>query len=87
MKQTQNTEIKIMEKAKPEWTGNFTPKMHQRVRVKVNSLGFGRITGFFDECGWKGVIVTLEDAPEWHKRQRNNDPRSWVFGREIELVD
>jgi len=33
------------------------------------------------------VIVTLEDAPEWHKRQRNNDPRSWVFGREIELVD
>jgi hypothetical protein len=53
----------------------------------VNSLGFGRITGFFEECGWKGVIVTLEDAPEWHKRQRNNDPRSWVFGREIELVD
>jgi len=76
-----------MEKAKPEWTGNFTPKMNQRVRVKVNGLGFGRIAGFFEECGFQGVIVTLENAPDWHKRQRNNDPQAWVFGREMELVD
>lgn len=67
-----------------KWTGTFTPKKHQRVNVRMNGLGVGRIAGFFEECGFQGVIVKLEDAPDWHKRANNGDPHAWVFGREIE---
>ncbi len=70
---------------KLKWSGTFEPKKHQRVRV-LGGFGFGRITGFFEEHGFRGVIVALEDAPEWHKRQQNNDPEVWVFGMEIELA-
>lgn len=79
-------------KPRSAWSGNFVPHMHQRVNVHCNGLGPGRITDFFfeeDHEGtlWQGVEVRLEDRPDWHKRQRPNDPIVYVFGLEVSLIE
>jgi len=66
------------------WSGSFEPAKGQAVTVKMNGLGAGVITDFFFEAGWKGVVVKLSNAPEWHQRQCP-DGLAYVFGRECIL--
>ncbi len=72
------------------WSGYFTPRKHQRVNTP--GLGPGRITDFFFEPDhegtlWQGVVVHLENPPEWHKRQNPDDPFAYLFGIEVSLID
>ena len=45
--------------------------------------------GFFQEAGWIGVIVSADDAPEWWKKQHEEDGADafTVFGAECVRVD
>lgn len=73
------------------WSGDFKPSMHQRVHIKMNNLGEGRICDFFTEAGYKGVIVKLDNAPKWHRLQfpegHEAHNKAWCFGIELELLD
>ena len=55
------------------------------IRIRMNSLGAATVTGYFVQCGWLGVLCTLHDAPEWHRRQNKGDPKGHVFGAEIAI--
>jgi hypothetical protein len=68
------------------WSGSFDPAKGQTVKVGMNNLGEGTITDFFFEAGFKGVVVKLHNAPEWHQRQCP-DHLAYVFGRECTLIE
>ena len=63
------------------------PAIGQSVRINFNSLGRGAVESYFTEHGWLGVIVKLDDPPDWHKRQtagKENEGKALVFGIELE---
>lgn len=62
------------------------PAIGSVVKLAFNRLGFATVTGYFVEGGWLGLLVTLHDAPDWHRKQRGNNPVAHVFGPEYQLV-
>lgn len=68
-----------------QWTGKFTPKLEQQVKVNFNGFGEGRICSFFWEHDYAGVRVRLDKQPDWHKQQ-GQPPYALVFGAEVELA-
>lgn len=67
-------------------TDNPIPQIGDRVKVLINNLGYGTVEAYFEDDGWLGVKVVLENRPDWHKK--NNPDRNFctVFGAEIETV-
>jgi hypothetical protein len=61
------------------------PAIGSRIRVRINNLGPATVTGYFRQDGFLGVLCRLEDPPEWHRKQNNNDPTGHVFGAEIAI--
>jgi hypothetical protein len=49
-------------------------------------LGMGTVESYFIESEWLGVTVRLDHQPEWHKKQRPNNPIAMVFGLEIQQL-
>ena len=70
-----------------KWSGAFVPEVGEIVTAKMNSLGKGRVLGFFVEAGWVGVIVKLFEPPEWHVRQNGAAALAGLFGCEIEKLE
>jgi hypothetical protein len=67
-----------------KWSGESDPPaVGSMIAINFNGLGQARVTGYFSEAGWLGVLCKLLDAPDWHKRQNNYDPTAHVFGAEI----
>jgi hypothetical protein len=72
-----------------QWSGvRPVPAIGTRVRVTMNDLGPGVITGYFVEYGWLGVYVRLDPdtRPAWHKKQNPTKTDAMVFGIEIQLI-
>lgn len=68
----------------PVWTGKGNPPcIGDTVTTKVNKLGSGVVTGYFVEEDFLGLVVCLNDAPEWHVKQRKGDPVIHLFGAEL----
>lgn len=76
-----------------KWSNQQAPKIGDRVKVTMNGLGVGTITGFFVESGWLGVIVQPDEGqrPKWHvdqfKRNKYEFIGYQVFGAEIKFMD
>lgn len=62
------------------------PAIGTRITITMNRLGPATVTGYFAEDGWLGLLVTLHDAPDWHRKQRNGDNRGHIFGPEFKLA-
>lgn len=63
------------------WSGVAgVPGIGERVRVGMNGLGLGTVTGYLVEYGWLGLRVKLDNPPkDWEKR----DEDLMVFGAEL----
>lgn len=69
----------------PRWGGKFDPPaIGETIRCTVNGLGLAVVTGYFTLEGFLGFICDLTDAPEWHRKQNNGNPRGHLFGTEFE---
>jgi hypothetical protein len=73
---------------RPRWGRQATPPaVGARVRITMNRLGAGIVTGYFVEANWLGLLVQLdnETRPEWHRQQNGPHPGpSHIFGPEFE---
>lgn len=68
-----------------QWSGRRAiPVKGDRVRIYVNDLGCGTVTGHFTEEGYLGVIVKLDEPPKWWTKQNGADAPVHAFGIEIE---
>lgn len=68
----------------PVWSGKAPPPpIGARVRINFNRLGTMVVGAYFVQEGFLGLKGRLDDAPEWHRKQRNGDPTAHVFGAEI----
>ena len=68
----------------PRWSGlGKPPALGTLVSVVINSMGEGRVTGYFVEHGFLGVYVMLYNPPEWWAKQNRHDKRAMAFGLEI----
>jgi hypothetical protein len=65
------------------WSGTFMPKIGDRVDIPMNDFGIGTVAGYFIEGNFLGVKVTLDNRPEWHRRQNPDRDFALVFGAEI----
>ncbi len=68
------------------WSAKTLPAIGDRVHVLINGLGMGAVESYFIESEWLGVTVRLDHQPEWHKKQRPNNPIAMVFGLEIQQL-
>ena len=62
------------------------PAIGERVHVRCNNLGPGKVVSYFHEHGWLGVTVKLDSPPDWHRKQTADSKRPgccMVFGCEI----
>ena len=65
------------------WSGAAdVPGIGERVRVRMNGLGLGTVTGYLVEHGWLGVRVQLDNPPDWYRKQ-NGNKHAMVFGVEL----
>ena len=72
-----------------KWGGPLEtiPELGDRVNITMNRLGHGTVTHYFYEHGYLGVMVKLENDPDWHDKQASgtwHHGYAMVFGREIE---
>ena len=69
-----------------KWSGGIPlPAIGDRVKVNMNSLGFGIVTGYFVEHSYLGLYVKLENAPEWFTKQNKDRERNdaMIFGIDL----
>lgn len=71
-----------------KWSGDLPiPKIGEKVRINFNKLGSGIVKGYFIEHGYVGVLVKLDNPPEWKKKQHPPGSKyhgvAHVFGAEI----
>lgn len=68
-----------------KWSGGDTPvpAIGENVKLYVNSLGTGTVTGYFAEYGWLGFFVKLDNPPEWYVKQNGRDKLCHVFGADL----
>ncbi|AXQ69034.1 hypothetical protein HOU02_gp175 [Caulobacter phage CcrBL9] len=73
---------------KARWSAAFDPPaIGERVRVTTNGLGWAKVTGYFVEGDWLGVIVKLEAPADWYVKQNGGNVPGHSFGTEIALTD
>lgn len=54
-----------------KWSGKMTlPVIGSEVLVTMNKLGPGEVIGYCASHDWLGLMVKLENPPEWWKKQR-----------------
>jgi hypothetical protein len=58
------------------------PKVGEKIRVSMNSLGNGEVVGYFSQEGFLGLLVKLSDPPEWYIKQNKGNVVGHIFGPE-----
>jgi hypothetical protein len=84
--------VYLNEKGKPMmWSGAFpVPAIGSRVFIKMNNIGWAVVKGYFESCGYVGVMTLPVNPPAW-LREQLNEPKGpncpdWVregVGREF----
>ncbi len=64
------------------WSGKEIPNVGDTVKVNFNKLGTGVVDCYFVEYGYLGVVVDLDEAPDWHREQNGNN-LALIFGVEL----
>jgi hypothetical protein len=68
-----------------KWSGkNPPPAIGSKVAANFNNLGRGTVTGYFEEGGWLGVLVQLDNPPSWYVKQNNGNVIAHIFGAELD---
>ncbi len=68
-----------------KWSGkSFVPLLGQNVTIHMNSIGAGKVQGYFHLDGWLGVLVNVPNLPEWYCKGQSPKPHPHVYGRELE---
>ena len=70
-----------------KWSGsieNDPPAIGSLVKAYVNSLGTGTILSYFVEEGWLGMLVKLDNPPDWYIKQNGANKPCHLFGRDLE---
>lgn len=71
-----------------KWSGVWpVPKIGDRVNINFNNLGSGIVESYFIEHDYLGVLVKLDNPPEWKQKQAPPGSKyhgvAHVFGAEI----
>lgn len=76
---------------KLRWTGKKdVPDLGIKVRINFNSFGTGTVVGYFEEYGFAGVVVKLDNDPDWHVRQCKGTWHAGMvlaFGNDLEVIE
>jgi hypothetical protein len=77
---------KIVNVADPyKWGGDQEPPtIGSKVRVYMNSIGDGKVVGYFAEYGFLGVLVRPAKAPAWYVKQNGRYALAHIFGIELQ---
>jgi hypothetical protein len=68
-----------------KWSGdNDPPALGAKVKIYMNALGTGTVVGYFVEYGWFGVLVKLNKAPAWWRKQNPSNRPAHLFGLDLE---
>ncbi len=66
------------------WSAEFDPPaIGERIRVTMNGLGEGVVTGYFVEADYLGVTVKLDAPADWYAKQNGGNVPGHSFGAEI----
>ena len=70
-----------------KWGGKLAPPPvgTEIVVTMWTTPGVGKVTGYFTEGGWLGLLVRMYTAPDWH-RKKNRDGMAYIFGPEFRLA-
>jgi hypothetical protein len=69
-----------------KWSNkNSPPAIGSKVFSNMNRLGEGVVEGYFVEHGWLGVLVKLDNPPDWYVKQNKGNPLAHLFGTELKL--
>jgi hypothetical protein len=85
-----------------KWSGKFPiPAVGSRVYVTMNGIGWAIVKGFFESCGYVGLMtLPVGPLPKWYKDQRRRERKEpnyaskpkWIkegigceFGNELAL--
>ena len=69
------------------FNANPPPAIGAKVRANFNKLGTGEVVGYFVEDGFLGLLVTLDNPPDWHIKQNGRGVKAHLFGPEFEPVE
>lgn len=68
-----------------KWSGSGDPPaIGATVKIYMNKLGTGTVTGYFVEYGWFGVLVALDEPPDWWVKQNGATKKAHLFGLDLE---
>lgn len=68
-----------------KWSGDADPPaIGAKVKVYMNNLGTGTVTGYFVEYGWFGVLVKFDNPPAWWVKQNPKQPPGHIFGIDLQ---
>jgi len=86
----ENGFVSNVEEGKLVWAnkdGFQPPPVGSKVMVRINSLGEAEVKGYFSQEGFLGLLVVLDNAPEWYVKQ-NGDAKKvgHVFGPEVRAL-
>jgi hypothetical protein len=64
------------------------PPVGSKVMVRMNGLGEAEVKGYFSEEGYLGLLVVMDNAPDWYVKQ-NGDAKKvgHVFGPEVKALE
>ncbi len=73
------------------WSGDFPiPAIGDPILVRMNSIGPAVVKGYFESCGFIGVMALPVRPPDWYVRQSQRAKLTWqkqnigcFFGKEI----
>lgn len=52
------------------WSGKMSlPQLGDRVRLTINSIGWGKVEGYCVSHGYLGLLVRPENPPAWYVKQ------------------
>jgi len=67
-----------------KWSGKMPlPGIGDRIYVRMNSLGWAKVEGYYESAGYLGLMVLPEDPPEWYIRQVHQKERETRAARRI----
>lgn len=65
------------------WSGDFPiPAIGDQILVKMNSIGPAIVKGYFESCGFVGVMAKPTRPPKWLQDQIKRDTKALDWQRE-----
>ena len=60
------------------------PDIGDAVKANINGLGTGVVTGYFTLHGYVGILVRLDNPPDWYVKQNEGNKPGELYGAEID---